>query len=62
MFRIPGVARAVGMSYGYGRISTLLIPDNSKPTVTWGRKAMGLVRCSPSLRTQGRQVAEGILS
>ena len=30
------------MSYGFGRIGATLIPDNSKPTVTWGRKAMGL--------------------
>ena len=29
------------MSYGLSRIGTTLIPDKSKPTVTWGRKAMG---------------------
>jgi hypothetical protein len=36
------------MSYGYGRIGTTLIPDKSKPTVTWGRKAMGQHRIFPA--------------
>jgi len=39
--RTIGFASAPGMSYGFGRIGTTLIPDKSKPTVTWGRKAMG---------------------
>jgi len=38
---ITGFACLDGMSYGFGRIGTMLIPDNGKPTATWGRKAMG---------------------
>jgi hypothetical protein len=50
------------MSYDFGRIGTTPIPDKSKPTVTWGRKAMGHRRRSPRFGVDGRQVAEGILS
>ena len=45
---IFGFACILGMSYGSRRISTLLIPDKSKPTVTWGRKAMGQHCCFPA--------------
>ena len=38
---LAGFACAFAMSYVFGRISKLLIPDKSKPTATWGRKAMG---------------------
>jgi len=40
---IIGFACISGMTYVSGRIGTTLIPDNSKPTATWGRKAVGLV-------------------
>jgi hypothetical protein len=46
---IAGFACIFGMSYGCGRIGTTLIPDNSKPTVTWGRKAMGQRRSIPAV-------------
>src|SRR5205823_5287518 len=45
---ILGFACILGLSYGFGRIGTTLIPDKSKPTVTWGRKAMGQHRHSPA--------------
>ena len=32
-----------GLSYGCVESNYSAIPDNSKPTVTWGRKAMGQV-------------------
>jgi len=44
----PGFACIVGMSYGFARIGATLIPDKSKPTATWGRKAMGQHRTSPA--------------
>ena len=58
---IFGFACAFVMSYGCGRIGTTLIPDTSKPTVTWGRKAMGQHCLAPSQGSGGRQVAEGII-
>jgi hypothetical protein len=45
---ILGLACFFGMSYGNGRIGTTLIPDKSKPTATWGRKAMGQRRIIPA--------------
>src|ERR1051325_3765345 len=38
---IFGFACVIVMSYVCGRIGSQLIPDKSKPTATWGRKAMG---------------------
>ena len=46
---VIGFACILVMSYGCGRIGTTLIPDKRKPTVTWGRKAMGQ-RCLPPQR------------
>ena len=57
---IIGFACLCGMSYGFGRIGTILIPDNSKPTATWGRKAMGQRGFSSAIDRGGRQVTEGI--
>src|SRR5689334_7396074 len=62
MVGVIGFARAVGMSYASSRIGLSLIPDTSKPTVTWGRKAVGLPCRSPCQGEDGCQVAEGILS
>jgi hypothetical protein len=60
VFGIIEFARIHGMSYGFGRIGTMLIPDNSKPTATWGRKAMGQGASSSAKKCAGRQVTEGI--
>ena len=49
------------MSYGSRRISTLLIPDKSKPTATWGRKAMGLSAATSKSAVIGCQVTEGVI-
>jgi hypothetical protein len=59
---ILGFACKLAVSYNCGRIGTTLIPENSKPTATWGRKAMGQNCLFPATAMLVAKVPEGIPS